>query len=321
MVETITNLIPKKYMIFLDSKEGLSSSEATHYAEKIKEIVKNINDDIENMGVVTETVIFKGSKVYLSNPNSIKTIEEYVKKIGELHSLAGWLREGVKSKNQALITIDSIEDCEILPEPKLEKLEYMESYSPNAVYAFTENDAISKFSFKERSEYISLTAKAAAIGKVIHGDGLLSILKKECSTFKEIGITSFLINGVREEFPTERKINITRDELNKIFFSLQKTHREIENKLNWFKSKIKNTITRETGIRLSEHKLKEDVRKKEHEAHMDNLQKIKNKNLKIVEEYTNKILILRNNTRGVVSSYKIVIPNELTKIFGTIKNY
>lgn len=322
MHEKINQLVPKELMTFLVPTDGLSSSEANHLAEKIKEVVKMYDGDLKRFGVITETIPnFKnGIDVVISNIDHTVPVIEVINKIGDLNSLAAWLRVGVKSKETGLTVLQNIDPDFIEDGPEFEKLKRPEQ---DEVWKeqFGPDHALAELNIRERAEFLSLNSKAAAIGMGIHNNGPVSKAKQDVVEFKPTRMEEVRgINGP-EAWPVTCTKEMEREDVAKIYFQLQNKHREIENKLNFYRAKLKNIevqknvdIDKRFAMDLAEANSK-------HQAEMAIFNKeIQDRNT-AKEVWTNEVYAIRGNIINVFASYKIVIPEILEETYNFILKF
>ena len=269
---------------------GLTATSANHISNLAKEAYEKLESKLVSTSFIRETITIIGStaetNVKLSQAGLITEAPDILKEICEYKSLIAWLREAIKEKER------------LFKENKLwvsdAYIEYKKN-RPQCEEYLTEQDVIDSWSVKEQEEYLSLETLCAVVGKYIHPNGALSVAKKELSRRINNPVTTECSGRdtiIRRYYP-----EATEEEVNALFFSLQKTHREYQARLNGIKHKIDMTI-------------REDVRKKD-EAFKQAL-----------KEYTNKIdellvadKLAREEKHKEIEALKIVIPNNLKSIY------
>lgn len=270
--------------------KGLTSTSANHIANLAKEAYERLEAKLNTTSFIRETITVIGStaetNVKLSQAGLITLAPNILKEICEYKSLIAWLREAIKEKENLF---------------KANKLWVSDEYTehmknrPQCESYLTEQDIIESWTIAEQEDYLSLETVCAVIGKYIHPNGPLSKAKTE------------LINRINKPVTTEcsgrdtiiRRYypECTEEEVNTLFFTLQKNHRKYQAKLNGIKHKIDMTI-------------REDIQKKD-EAYKKALQEFNNK--------ANELLVADKLTREEkhkeIEALKIIIPNDLRAVY------
>jgi hypothetical protein len=96
----------------------------------------------------------------------------------------------------------------------------------------------------EYNEYLEAEAYASHIGQFIHKKGTLDRLRAELPTIKTL---EFMEIEVGKKTPLKVSIHHTPEQLLAIHEELAALHRGYEQKVNYFKSKAKNTVTSENA--------------------------------------------------------------------------
>lgn len=270
--------------------KGLTATSANHIANLAKEAYEKLESKLNSTSFIRETITIIGStaetNVKLSQAGLITLVPDVLKEICEYKSLIAWLREAIKEKDR------------LFKENKLwvsdAYTEHMKNRPQCEVY-LTEQDVIDSWTVKEQEEYLSLETVCAVVGKYIHPNGALSMAKKELSRRINNPVTTECSGRdtiIRRYYP-----EATEEEVNTLFFNLQKNHREYQARLNGIKHKIDMT-------------LREDVQKKD-EAFKKAIQEYNNK----AEELIVADKLTREEKHKEIEALKIVIPNNLKSIY------
>jgi hypothetical protein len=134
-------------------------------------------------------------------------------------------------------------DTDIL-EPKKPKLETF-----NTLDEVNENFGWSELSSNEINEYIEAEAYAAHIGQFIHKHGALDSLRKELPTIKTL---EWIEVEHGKKTPLMVTIHHTNEQLLDIHNELAAKHRQYEQRVNYFKAKVKDLTTAENA-RIARH--------------------------------------------------------------------
>lgn len=269
---------------------GLTSTSANHIANLAKEAYEKLEAKLNTTSFIKETIQIIGSTaettVKLSQAGLITLAPGVLKEICEYKSLIAWLREAIKEKENLF---------------KANKLWISDEYAehmnnrPQCEAYLTEQDVIESWTIAEQEEYLSLETVCAVVGKYIHPNGPLSKAKTELSNKINRPVSTECSGRdtiIRRYYP-----ECTEEEVNNLFFNLQKRHREYQARLNGIKHKIDMT-------------LREDVQKKD-EAFKKAIQEYNNK----AEELIVADRLTREEKHKEIEALKIVIPNNLKSIY------
>lgn len=224
--------------------------------------------------------------------------------IDKCKSLIAWLREGIKAKEtvKAAINNATFESWAILEHIDV-------PVRPMEPTLMTEDEYYSTLDIKTFNRYFQLEAIAATIGKYIHpkqGSGWeddkaplayarTDLMKKMVSPFMREG--SGRDTTIYTYTPTVDKENVE-----KVFFELQKQHREAQSQLNSIKHNCEEALTKDAIQKQAEY-------------------------TQALEEYNGKMAVLqsqfkewRNKQYEDWSSLKIVVPHSLMSIYNLINS-
>lgn len=270
--------------------KGLTATSANHIANLAKEAYERLEAKLNTTSFIRETITVIGStaetNVKLSQAGLITLAPNILKEICEYKSLIAWLREAIKEKENLF---------------KANKLWVSDEYTehmknrPQCEDYLTEQDVIESWTVAEQEDYLSLETICAVVGKYIHPNGPLSKAKTELS--KKINNPVTTECSGRDTIIKRYYPECTEEEVNSLFFILQRNHREYQARLNGIKHKIDMTI-------------REDIQKKD-EAYKKALQEFNNK--------ANELLVADKLTREEkhkeIEALKIVIPNDLKAVY------
>lgn len=222
------------------STTGLSLSQA----QSISNLCFQRTQDIANqLGVInnSEKTLKIGSDTYIEtvgNPIP-KNIIDLILEKGLLHATQAFLMENIKAKDSLLKELKA--KCYVSPlvEPAYPN---MQSYS--LLELVDEKWGWEQLSVAEYNEYLDAEAHAAHIGQFIHKGEKLDVLRKELSTIKTL---EWMTIKDGEKTPLKVVIHHTPDGLLEIHNQLATLHRKYEQKVNYFKAKVKNLVTEENA--------------------------------------------------------------------------
>ena len=275
-------------------KTGLTSSEASHVANFIKEQVKNIDVTTSNFKVITQEGRRDGTYLRLDSHEEIKNWDDLLLEKGKLFALSAWLKESIKYKEEQIKKVrSSILDTSTLPKKDVPK--------PPAKLDTSFEDFFLELSIKEKAEYLLNESKASHIGKFIHNfDGVRNVLDNFKPT-EFVNISSTEVMTVRNTMLYDREELLGRIE------KLQNIHRECEKVINYYKAKYK-----EWAAEL-DTQFQKNWKNYAEEVHM-----IERENSMILVKARADFEIERTSKLEVLKNLKITIPIEFQPILDEI---
>ena len=275
-------------------KTGLTSSEASHIANFIKEQVKNIDVTTSNFKVITQEGRRDGTYLRLDSNEEIKNWDDLLLEKGKLFALSAWLKESIKYKDEQIKKIRS-STLNISTLPK------MEEPAPPTRPSTSFEDFFLELSIKEKADYLLNESRASHIGKFIHNfDGIRNVIDNFKPT-EFVNISSTEVMTVRNTMLYDREELLGRVE------KLQNTHRECEKVINYYKAKHK-----EWAAEL-DTKFQKNWKDYVEEVHM-----IEKENSMVGVKARADFEIERTRKLEVLKNLKITIPIEFQPILDEI---
>jgi hypothetical protein len=224
------------------STTGLSMSQAQSISNLCNQRAQNISSIIEGINNAEKTIKI-GTESYVLDPG-IKmpdNIKDLLIEKGKLHGVQAFLMEALKSKERELNKISSevyIYDISCPERQMAPGIELQETVD--------EEWGKNQLSDGEVSEWLEAEAYAAHIGSFIHDRGKLTKLRKEI-----LNLPSIEWIEVEAGKKTPVKISKHHDaiQLNNTHEELAKLHRQYEQRVNYFKAKVKNLVSTENASR------------------------------------------------------------------------
>jgi len=282
---------------FLDTK-GLTSAEANYTANIVKELCERISNEIKQLTIFEGVLNFQGKQTIYNKVFKVDNLEEKCLEEGNLYALSAWLREAIKSKDNLLKQVD-LDNFEI----KLLNEVFIDIEATSKL--LTEDEIKYSLPINELADYLACEAKAAHIGKKVHPNGIFEVWFNAIKNTPRVQI-----NDVNKDYVVEFSQIVDEKDLYSIYFNLQKEYREAEQKVNYYKAKIKNLLD-EKNQKINQQN------KAIYNKHREDLELQNSKNLSIQTE----IDILRRDKAKEISALKIVIPNELQKTLEYVQTY
>ena len=275
-------------------KTGLTSSEASHVANFIKEQVKNIDVTTSNFKVITQEGRRDGTYLRLDSHEEIKNWDDLLLEKGKLFALSAWLKESIKYKEEQIKKVrSSILDTSTLPKKDVPK--------PPKKLDTSFEDFFLELSIKEKAEYLLNESRASHIGKFIHK---FDEVRNVIDNFKP---TEFVNISSTEVMTVRNTMLYDREELLGRIEKLQNTHRECEKVINYYKAKHK-----EWAAEL-DTKFQKNWKNYAEEVHM-----IERENSMILVKARADFEIERTSKLEVLKNLKITIPIEFQPILDEI---
>ncbi|ELA09232.1 hypothetical protein MOMA_02465 [Moraxella macacae 0408225] len=279
MTDTINPLLSKNPYF---NHSGLTSSQANYVCERIKEHLKPIQDQVQNLE--THTSSLDGEK--LDNFERVDNIQDKLTKIGQMYAISAFLRTAIKEKDERInkinikinqLHINIINRLHADHQEQLDKLTEKQTV--------TIDDFLLTLPLNDVVIYKTAEAKAAHIGKFIHNfDNIRQLInKKERIGFKQVGEQVFKIHHT----PL-----YTLDELQALQAFLLAKHRECENTVNRYKAQFHEFENEHKRQYLQQFNRIND----EHTALINQL----------VAQETEELLAVKSQ----IADFKIIIPNE-----------
>lgn len=294
----------EKNLVFF-KKEGdegvaLTSTSANHIANLAKEYIQSVETQLSNIKFFGIEVALVGSSVSNtiqigSNNEALQSVQSMLDEVAKAKSLMAWLREGIKAKEELLKDLQKmgVEDyC------KENNIEYPDA--PERGHVLTEEEYYDSLSIKERNRYYQLQTKAAVIGDYIHPNGTFHNARK---ALKDKMQHPHQVDGKgRDSLIYTYTPSVQSDDVDAIFFELQKEHRETQAQLNAMKYNCEQAINESTNKVNTDYSID-------------------------VKEYRVKIQSLSSSFKTwkdvksqEYSKLKIIVPNSLLEIYNIVNS-
>jgi len=303
------NLVPNK---------GLSLSQAQSISNLCYQRAIEIGNNllaVNNYSKTVEIVGKKESYVIANGKELPKNVVDLLKEKAELHACQAFLMENIKAKDNMLkeTTIATADNSAVvLPEkPKFVNLE-------NKLLPKVEEEfGWEQLTVGELNEYLEAEAFASHIGQFIHSGSILAGLRTE---LREIPAIEWMEIETGKKIPITIKIHHTAEQLLKVHEELAALHREYEQRVNYFKAKVKN-LTTEENARIA--KLNADIQNETAKTNTD-LQNAYETALRNTSEEIKNIRAEFEKTRQArikeIASMRIEVDNRFQKTVDTFLN-
>ena len=284
-----------------EGEEGvaLTSTSANHIANLAKEYIQGVEiqlNDIYFFNTEVALIGTTGNIIQVGKTSEVlNNLQSMLEEVAQAKSLIAWLREGIKAKENLLKGLKALSFADWCKENGIVKPE-----EPIYGDILTEEEYYASLPIKERNRYYQLETEAAVLGKYIHPDGNLSIARKE---LKDKVQHPHRVDGRgRDALIYTYTPTVEVEEVDTVFFELQKKHREIQAQLNAMKHSCEQAINESTNKVNSEYV----INSQKYQAELRDL-------LGTFKEWEDK-------KSQEYSKLKIVIPNSLLGIYNTINS-
>jgi len=223
------------------STKGLSMSQAQSISNLCNQNALEIQRELESYNNCSKSIVIDKQSYVMQEPSVIPdNILEKLKFKGDLHACQAFLMEAIKGKDAKIERVQNTRpDFSHLVEPQRQ-------YAPDydLIHTVDESWGWSKLTDAEYSEYLQAEAMAAHLGQFIHKSGKLTQLRKELPNTPSI-------EWFEVEDGKKTPVKITKhhnsQDLLEIHEDIAEQHRQYEQRVNYFKAKVKNLVSDENA--------------------------------------------------------------------------
>ena len=232
----------------LTPNKGLSLSQAQSISNLCNQRATEIAAQLTVVNNYSKTVKVDGEdKTVVAAHKLPENVAELLLEKAKLHACQAFLMENIKAKDAMLKGARNEQvDLSELAVPEQPKLIHPEV---NMLTEVREDWGWAQLSVAEYNEYLEAEAFAAHVGQFIHKDGILTGLRNELPNIPDI---EWMV--IKEGVKSPVTITKHHDSQNllAIHETLAEKHREYEQRVNYFKAKVKNLVTKENA-RIAKH--------------------------------------------------------------------
>lgn len=232
----------------LTPNNGLSLSQAQSVSNLCNQRAIEIASELIGVNNFSKTIKVAGEdKTLLKGQKLPENVAELLQKKAKLHACQAFLMENIKAKDNMLNAArsDSADVSGVIYPIKPKYVDPVDG----SLAKVDEKFGWSKLTAAEYNEYLEAEAFAAHIGQFIHKDGILTGLRNELPHIPSI---DWMTIKDGEKTPVTITVHHEAKELLKLHEELAAIHREKEQRVNYFKAKVKN-ITTEENARIAKH--------------------------------------------------------------------
>ena len=231
-------------------KDGLTVTSANHLANIAKEMYESLEAKLESLKFYSRDYMLavNGNTYRVENESEkaeLETLAETLREIGLLKSLIAYLREAIKAKTELNTEASFSEYLQELVKEGREDL-----INPTMGDEVKFEDEFAKLTAEQKARYYALEAKCAAIGGYIHPEGGFSKARK---AFFEYAKNPVKVEGKGQEAEISTySSGFTAEEVDGVFFCLQKEYRSMQAEFNRLKAEIDEKVADANRDRLSD---------------------------------------------------------------------
>lgn len=218
------------------AEKGLSMSQAASISNLCNQRTRDITASLADINNVEKTLTI-GTETYIEtqgNPMP-QNVVQLLQAKARLSATQAFLMENIKAKDELINKIKREQFKYEVESPERPKL--ISEILPSEV---GEEFGWDTLTTAEYNEYLEAEAYASHIGQFIHKGGKLDKLRAELPTIKTL---EFMDIEAGKRTPLKVTVHHTAAHLLRTHEELATLHRGYEQKVNYFKSKVKNAVT------------------------------------------------------------------------------
>lgn len=221
---------------------GLSLSQAQSISNLCNQRVREIDNKLSVVNNASKQVTIDGVNYQETQPNPMPAnVVDLLTEKARLSSAQAFLMENMRAKEDLLVSTrkQKFEFENIKPFPTRQNMELV-----SELEEVDESWGWDQLTTAEYNEYLEAEAYAAHIGQFIHNRGKLDQLRKELPNIKTL---EWLEVETGKKTPVRVITHHSADELLQLHEELAALHRGYEQRVNYFKAKVKNLVTAENA--------------------------------------------------------------------------
>lgn len=225
----------------LTPNNGLSLSQAQSISNLCHQRALEISNKLASVNNATKSVEVDGKEhVTVKGRELPADVVALLKEKAELHACQGFLMENIKAKDNMLLEAKKMQaDVSTIKFPE----DWLQE-EPKTLVQVGEDWGWGELTVAEVNEFIEADAYAAHIGQFIHDGSILDTLREELPNIPDIE-WMVIKDGIKS--PVKITVHHTPDQLLNVHEELAAIHRGYEQKVNYFKAKVKNLVTEENA--------------------------------------------------------------------------
>lgn len=223
------------------ANKGLSMSQAQSISNLCNQNAQEIQRELDSYNNCSKSITVAGQVYDLQEGIPVPgDILEKLKNKGDLHACQAFLMEAIKGKDTEIERIRNMQvDISHLVKPE-------RVFAPDfdELPGVSESWGWSQLSDAEYSEYLQAEAMASHLGQFIHKSGKLTQLRKELPNTPSI-------EWFEVEEGKKTPVKVTKHHVSSVLMAMHEgvadEHRRYEQRVNYFKAKVKNLVSDENA--------------------------------------------------------------------------
>jgi hypothetical protein len=225
------------------STKGLSLSQAQSISNLCHQACRDIDAKLVNINNAGKVLKIDGVEYIETQSHPITgDIPRMLSDKSAFHATQAFLMENIKTKQELLEKLQHDEFSYGDFEMKSPEYPDLEEFEPTPLVG--EGWGWEQLSTSEYNEYLEAEAFASHFGQFIHKGGKLDVLRRELPTLKTL---EWMVIEDGKKTPLQVNIHHSIDQLGQLHEELSAIHRAYEQRVNYFKAKVKNLITQENA--------------------------------------------------------------------------
>ena len=223
------------------STTGLSMSQAQSISNLCNQRALEIQRELDSYNVCSKSIKVSGESYSLVDAYPMpSSVIELLREKGRLHATQAFLMEATKSKNAELERLQYTSfDASHIVRPQFPEID-----EPVILTNVSESWGWTQLTANEYSEYLEAEAFASHLGQFIHKNGKLSGMRSDVANLPSI---EWMTVKDGEKTPVKINKHHSSIELLNIHEQIASAHRVYEQRVNYFKAKVKNLVSDENA--------------------------------------------------------------------------
>jgi hypothetical protein len=223
------------------STTGLSMSQAQSISNLCNQRALEIQRELDSYNVCSKSIKVSGESYSLVDAYPMpSSVIELLREKGRLHATQAFLMEATKSKNAELERLQYTSfDASHIVRPQFPDID-----EPVILTNVSESWGWTQLTANEYSEYLEAEAFASHLGQFIHKNGKLSGMRSDVANLPSI---EWMTVKDGEKTPVKINKHHSSIELLNIHEQIASAHRIYEQRVNYFKAKVKNLVSDENA--------------------------------------------------------------------------
>lgn len=230
----------------LTPNKGLSLSQAQSISNLCNQRANEIEAKLAGVNNYGKSVEVSDGKKSTKTQNILtpkplpENVGALILEMATLHACQGFLMENMRAKDN-MLQLWKKRSADI---SSIEFPERPQQIKPSMYPIVSEDFGWEQLTEAEIAEFTEAEAFAAHIGLFIHKDGILARLRRELPSIPAVEWMT-IVDGVKS--PVSINVHHTSENLLQIHEELAAEHRKYEQRVNYFKAKVKNLTTEENA--------------------------------------------------------------------------